>query len=392
MRALSRWSPDEGINKIDVLKIEPSNLKGSLLLPPSKSHAMRWLILASMDPTPTSIEMSEIGDDVQAMIDCLQRLGIEWNDGLVIGGELQRPISVLNCVNSGTAFRFLLAQAATCDFPIMLDGDESLRARNSSLLLEALGVKVSKGFGRENAPVLIQGPFAKESVEVDTSKSSQYYSAIMLMAPRTKGFDLQTSGEAVSTHHSDLTWRLCQETGATKQGFHWQVDCPDVVIPPDPSMAAFAKLAGLEIANSPSLEDGIAHSLDSTDLSNSNDLITPMAAWLAMGDGGVITGAAHAAHKESNRITKTVELLSDFGMKADATTDGLVVEGGQIPSRPNGVVKTHGDHRIQMTAVLLAARCGGVIEGSRLNEVAWPSYLEQLEMCGLRLKREIIQP
>ena len=55
----------------NVLEIEPSTLSGSLKLPPSKSHSMRWLTLASMDKSPTKIEMWEIGEDVQAMIDCL---------------------------------------------------------------------------------------------------------------------------------------------------------------------------------------------------------------------------------------------------------------------------------------------------------------------------------
>ena len=73
-----------------VLEINPSNLSGLLKLPPSKSHSMRWLTLASMDNTPTRISMWEIGEDVHALIDCLSNLGIEWD------GEVMR---VVNCVN-----------------------------------------------------------------------------------------------------------------------------------------------------------------------------------------------------------------------------------------------------------------------------------------------------
>ena len=111
-----------------------------------------------------------------------------------------------------------------------------------------------------------------------------------------------------------------------------------------------------------------------------------MAAWLALGKGGLISGAPHAAHKESNRITKTVEMLSRFGIKASANTDGILLEGGQVPSRPDGIVETYGDHRMQMTAVLLARFCGAMIEGVDLHEVAWPSFLEQLKLCGLDVK------
>ena len=123
-------------------------------------------------------------------------------------------------------------------------------------------------------------------------------------------------------------------------------------------MMAFAKLAGLEVENEPQESDLIGHYLDKNEIRDSNDLISPMAAWLALGDGGRITGASHAAYKESNRITKTVELLSKFGIKSTAETDGITIPGGQIPKFPEGVVETHDDHRLQMTAILLASISG----------------------------------
>ena len=79
-------------------------------------------------------------------------------------------------------------------------------------------------------------------------------------------------------------------------------------------MMAFAKLSGLSVSNPPEESDSIGHSLENSMLRDSNDLITPMAAWLAIGEGGTISGASHAALKESNRITKTVEMLSQFGI------------------------------------------------------------------------------
>ena len=58
------------------LIVEKSSLSGSLKLPPSKSHSMRWITLASMDSNPTQIEMWEVGEDVQALIDCFVKLGL----------------------------------------------------------------------------------------------------------------------------------------------------------------------------------------------------------------------------------------------------------------------------------------------------------------------------
>ena len=88
----------QGSNQLNsVLEINPSNLSGELKLPPSKSHSMRWLTLASMDSTPTTISMWEIGEDVQALIDCLCELGIDWD------GEVMRVGNCANHLRSWTA-------------------------------------------------------------------------------------------------------------------------------------------------------------------------------------------------------------------------------------------------------------------------------------------------
>ena len=371
------------------LKIKQSSLSGMLKLPPSKSHSMRWLTLASMDSSPTQIKMWEVGQDVQALIDCFIKLGLEWDGNIFKGGKLSPTEEDLDCKNSGTALRFLIAQSASCAFPISLDGDSSLRARSSLQLLKSLDL-IDHDVQEQQYPISISGPLTKTVIEIDVSETSQFYSSLLLMAPRTNGFEILTKGSAVSRKHSELTWELCKETGATEPGKPWIVDCPDIEIPPDASMMAFAKLSGLDVSNQPEVSDSIGHSLENSMLRDSNDLITPMAAWLALGDGGTISGASHAALKESNRITKTVELLSQFDIKSTASIDGIRIDGGQTPKRPDGMVRTFGDHRIQMTAILLASICGGNIEGSNLHQVAWPSYLQQLKDCGLKF--EIIQP
>ena len=372
------------------LTIKKSNLNGTFCLPPSKSHAMRWIILASMSKTPTRIEMTEIGRDVNALLKCLNQLGIGYENGIITGGELVEPSGPLNCENSGTAFRFLLAQSATCDFTVTLDGDESLRVRSSLPLVQALGVSTSVNSSNLFAPISIEGEFEKKEIEVDVSKSSQFLSSILLMTPRTNGFSLITKGAPVSRKHSQLTWDLCQATGAKKQGEPWEVVCPEVVIPSDASMMAFAKLAGLDVENQPLVNDAIGHDVwnqtGEFDLTDANDLITPLAAYLALGSGGKIIGAKHATFKESNRIKCTASLLSDFGLDVETTEDGLIIKGGQNPTSPIEIVNTFGDHRIQMTAILLAARVGATIDNSTLHEIAWPSYLQQLENLGLQFE------
>ena len=58
----------------------------------------------------------------------------------------------------------------------------------------------------------------------------------------------------MSRNHSELTWDLCKRTGAEIPGKPWIVSCPDVIIPPDASMMAFAKLANLGVENAPDVQ------------------------------------------------------------------------------------------------------------------------------------------
>ena len=115
------------------------------------------------------------------------------------------------------------------------------------------------------------------------------------------------------------------------------------------------------------------------DLRLANDLITPLAAALALGGGGKIVGASHARYKETNRIEQTAEMLGLFSIQVECTNDGLLVPGGQLPSAPESIVETYGDHRMQMTAAVLATKGGARIEGAKLHEVSFPRFLDFLQ-------------
>ena len=371
----------------DIITVFASELSGVLELPCSKSHALRWLILAANDPSPTRIIMSELGEDVESMIGCLEKLGIRYDSNTIYGGELTEPSSALDVGNSGTALRFLIAQCATCNFEVLLDGDDSLRLRSSR------GLCLSLSLDGDKVPLYSGSKTVEQNIEVDVSNSSQFLSALLLATPRMDGARrISTIGRAVSRRHSDLTWRLCQETGAKDWGQPWLVKCPDeVMIPADASMMAFALLAGMNVSNPPAEEDSLGHEVlfqsgDVYDLRDANDLVPPLAAHLCLTSGGVIRGAAHASLKESNRLSRTVELLHSFGLEVEEHADGFNIRGNQRVLPPNDVVKTHGDHRLQMTALILGLQVGAQIEGAELHRVAWPSFVEQLSALGAKIQ------
>ena len=142
-------------------------------LPPSKSHAIRWLALAAQSEQKVVIHnLAHAGQDILSMRRCLSQLGVRITDlnhrgeVLVSGNDssvkppqgtvswcvegvgvagLKPPNSVLDAGNSGTALRILMALCARLKDPVTVDGDASLRSRNHDVMagaLEQLGVKV----------------------------------------------------------------------------------------------------------------------------------------------------------------------------------------------------------------------------------------------------------
>lgn len=351
----------------------------------------------------------------------------------------KRPATVLNAGNSGTTLRLLGTHAAMIGGPVMLDGDGSLRKRSSAELwgtLEQGGATVSVGMGEERLPALIDGPMDAarlgNGISLDISRSSQPMSSWILAAPGLPcEVNLRLEGEAVSSRHAQLSLRLLRMFGGQASKGTGELTLKpsslDKVeqysIPGDASMAAFSLLActalgrNVELAGWPKAEDAIGHEVlhekakalgiewvSSTltnidakgpvdlDLRDANDLLPPLAAVLALNQGGVLKGAAHAAYKESNRLNRTAEILHQFGMKAEVTEDGLRIEGGQNPSTPNRPVETHDDHRLFMTAVLLASKCGGDIVGQTLHLVADEPFLDRLKAAGIGVERVTLPP
>ena len=109
-----------------------------------------------------------------------------------------------------------------------------------------------------------------------------------------------------------------------------------------------------------------------------SDIIAPAAALMALGNGGRIRGVAHARGKESDRISSTVDLLNCFGMEATETDDGIEVAGRQILVRPMLPFDSQGDHRLAMTAMVLASKCGGSVAGADVCAVSDPDFIEKL--------------
>lgn len=448
----SHSGPAYQASKDEVLNISPSSPEGVVnwSLPPSKSHLIRLLLLAAQCDEEVCIRgINGAGEDALSMLRCLESMSVKVDssdDTWLVKGVgktgLQRPNTVLNCGNSGTTFRLMCATVARFDEVVMVDGDRSLRRRGSDSLTQALkqsGAEISIGIGAEELPIMISGPWQPVSLLLDISHSGQPLSALRLAAcsaPST--FTIRLQGEAVSRRHIELSDRMCRQSGSTdsidlEEGVvtlsPWQPRFEGPVdVPGDASIAAFALLfcavhgVRVNLQNWPGASEALGHELltvialqagmswsesnegvrigpsanigsvngeVSIDLRDANDLISPIAAALALGPGGTITGATQARWKESDRLQKTVELLAQFGIDSTAKNDGISIEGAQIPAPPTGVVETHLDHRLQMTAAILASRTGGDVRGSRLHRVSHMDFLDVLKEAGVNLSESV---
>ena len=393
-----------------MLSIKPMELEGTIewSLPPSKSHMIRWLALAAQTEGETALNFTgNVGEDILSMAGCLQDMGVSIEQGAskwVVGGVgprgLRAPEGVLDCGNSATAARFLMAIAAGMSQPVSLDGDQSLRQRDMSALAEALrelGCEVTS----DTLPLTVTGPVIPGSVRLDVSTSSQPLSALLLASPGYSGaIHLRAPSHSVSRGYSMLSYELTGLCGSSNEvGSNgaviepWRPVTPGAAeIPGELSLLPLAMLLaelhrvevvvtgdGLELS---SALMGLAEQTEELDLRDESDLIAPAAALMALGGGGTITGAAHARGKESDRIGSTVGLLGCFGIEVNETEDGIEVAGGQSPVRPTLPADSHGDHRVAMTAMALASKCGGSVAGAAVCAVSDPDFIEKLLGMG----------
>ena len=388
-------------------RIEPITPKGvfEYRLPPSKSHMIRELMLASKSMKNTDIIFNGTpGEDIISMSNCLELMGVEiikeerkWivkppKNGLIA------PKEEIDCGNSGTVAKIMSVIAATFDSEIIVDGDSSLRNRSNLELanfLRELGCEVSgNGF-----PCRIKGPMKiQKKLDIDVSRSSQPITSLILSSSDFKEeIDISLLGEKVSRGYLELTINL-----ARKWGFegslennnirlsNWDVKSPGtVIIPSEISLYPMAILLDklhqdLQIKvkkNDPdnllssTLEDLEKTNLEILNLVNASDIITPAAALMAISNGGEIIGAEHTKGKESDRIIKTCELLNAFSINCEPKKDGIKLYGKELPKRPEVEIKTHMDHRLAMTAVILATYCGAEIDNTEIIKVTHPEFM-----------------
>jgi 3-phosphoshikimate 1-carboxyvinyltransferase len=225
-------------------------------IPGSKSVTNRALILAAQANSPSILHRPLISRDSELMSAGLQAMGISISGSedawTVTPAPLHGPAKV-DVGNAGTVMRFLPPLAALAQGDIAFDGDPRSYERPLGPVikaLEELGIEIEHE-GRYSLPMVIKakGSIPGGELIIDASASSQFLSALLLVAPLMKnGITAQHRGGSLpSMPHIDMTVQMLRDFGATvhvdKDAQSWRVEPgtlqgQDLVIEPDLSNAA----------------------------------------------------------------------------------------------------------------------------------------------------------
>lgn len=417
---------------IEVVPSGPAT--GQLAAPTSKSVTNRLLIVAALASGVSMLRDPLVSDDSQSMLDAIAAFGagVEVEAGVwrVTGtaGEVRTPTGPVDAGLSGTTMRFVTGLAALTRGPATVTGAPPLLRRPVGPLtaaLAGLGADVRDHDGYP--PVAAGGGLDGGSVTVDATASSQFASAVLLVAPYARRDVTVDVRGAIAGGYVDLTAAVIRDWGGRvdrQDGTRWRVTAGhrytarDCRVEYDASAAAhllaLAAATGGAVTVTNAAPDtfqpdaGLIDVLAAmgctierhraavtatgpaelapvdVDVSAMPDQVTTVAALAALADGrSTITGAAVTRGHETDRLAALAGELAKLGVAVEERPDGLVVHGGT--ARGPARLDTHDDHRLAMAFAAVAARVPGIVitEPGCVTKT-YPGFWVDLDKLGVR--------
>jgi 3-phosphoshikimate 1-carboxyvinyltransferase len=429
-----------------------SPLKGRLRVPGDKSISQRALIFGGLTVGETRISGLLEGDDVlntgkamRALGASVERLGEgEWRVyGVGVGG-FRQPAGALDFGNSATGCRLLMGAVATCPITTTFDGDASLRKRPMQRILDPvilMGARASQMSDGGRLPITIVG--AREPIPIvyrTPVPSAQIKSAVLLAGLAAPGETTVIESEASRDHTEKLLAHFGAEVTVSPEGAHGrrialkgqpELNPAPVVVPADPSSAAFPMVAALVVPGSDviltdvmtnPLRTGLITTLremgaNIETLNLRSDVGEEMADFRAQSSPlrGVDVPAERAPSmideypilavaaafaegttrmrglqelrvKESDRLAAVVAGLKVNGVAVEIEGDDLIVHG-KGRALGGGTVVTHMDHRIAMAFLMmgLASEKPIGIDDATFIATSFPSFVPMMRGLGADL-------
>ena len=396
----------------------------SVVIPGSKSVTNRALILAAQAKSPSTLRRPLVSRDSELMVAGLKALGIgiEETTTVIDGNEelqwIVTPAPMRGGVrvdvgNAGTVMRFLPPLAALATGEVIFDGDPRSYERPLGPVikaLEELGVSIGHD-NRYSLPLKLHGTgkISGGEITIDASESSQFLSALLLVAPSfTNGITVKHKGGSLpSMPHIEMTVDMLRQFGAVVEvdsvAQTWKVKSGalhglDLVIEPDLSNASpflsIAMVCGgrVAIADWPTkttqpgdqlrtilaemgaqfsfgdngltiIGTGKIHGID-VDLHDVGELTPSIAALCALADSpSHLRGIGHLRKHETDRLAALTREINALGGNVTEEETALHITPAPLHA---GVFHTYDDHRLATAGAVL----GLVIEGIEVENIA----------------------
>lgn len=396
---------------MSAITIIPAELSGKIKIPPSKSLLHRGLVCAACAGDINLCELpfaDLISEDVNATRSCLKEMA---------EAKRQNRVADLFCAESGTTLRLIVPLIAARGQEANIGGAGRLPTRPLAEYAEAFkgrGAKITFPDNGRFLPLHIEGTLTPGRFPIPGNISSQYISGLLVSLPLLcENSEIALTSPLESEPYINMTLDVMRHFGVVADriadGYHipggQQYHATEKYIPePDFSQAAFWLLAAylghsVTLQTLPSrtsqgdavfsmmletLQKAQVGDVQKIDVSQTPDLVPALAAAAASSKGEThIVNAARLRLKESDRLATTQNMLTAFGVTVKSTPDGLIVHGGTEKFQACTVDGSR-DHRIVMTAAMLATRADGpvVITDSRAVDKSYPSFFNDYVQAG----------
>ena len=418
-----------------MIEIQPIRkpLDATIEVPGSKSYTNRALLVAAMARGVSTLTGALFSDDTHYMSASLRKLGVKIDADekqarfniLGNGGDIPVSSADLYIGNSGTTSRSLTAYLALGHGRFVIDGDEPMRReRPISDLLDALrqiGVSARAQFENGHLPVIVEADGLEGGkTQLDVSKSSQFLTALLLIAPYAKnGMEIEVVGNR-EMPYIDITLAVMAAFGVQVinedykyfriEGGQQYQSCL-YNIEPDASNASYffaaAALTGGRVTVQHLHSDSIQGDVQflrileqlgcqvtgsdtgitvtgprqvkgiDVDMRTISDTALTLAAIAPFAESKVtIRNIEHTRWQETDRIHAMVTELRKLGVPVVEHRDGLEISPAPITP---AVIDTYEDHRVAMAFSLVGLKASGI----RINDPGcvsktFPTYFEVL--------------
>lgn len=392
-------------------------------------------LLEGEDVINTSKAMRALGAKVERLSDG------EWSvHGVGVAG-FATPDAPLDFGNSGTGARLAMGAVAGSPIDAVFDGDESLRSRPMRRVLdplELMGATTRDGAEGGRLPVTVVGARNPVPITYRTPvASAQIKSAVLLAGLSAPGITTVIEKEWSRDHTELMLAHFGAKVTSEPDGPHGRkislVGQPELVaapvtVPADPSSAAFPMVAALIVPDSDvTLTDVMTNPLRTGLITTLREmgasigevnlrknvgepmadfrvrasrlkgvevpperapsmideyLILAVAAAFAEGTT-IMRGLQELRVKESDRLAATADMLRVNGVKVEISGDDLIVEGrGHLPG--GGLVATHMDHRIAMSALVMGLASDEPVKVDDMSFIAtsFPDFVPMMRRLG----------